>query len=479
MNDKLKNYHMDVEAFRRNGYAVIDWIADYYGNVEKYPVLSQARPGEIRKKLPAHPPQQGEAFGDLLKDIDDLILPGISHWQSPDFFAYFPANSSGPSVLGELLSAGLGVQGMSWVTSPACTELESHVMDWLVEMLGLPGSFRSQSQGGGVIQDSASSAALCALVAARERATDNRANREGGHNRLTAYTSTQAHSSIEKACMIAGIGSENLRLIEVDEHYALRPERLADRIQKDRAAGHQPFFVNATVGTTSSLAVDPVAAIADICKDQRIWLHVDAAMAGTAAICPEYLFLNAGLEEADSYTFNPHKWLFTNFDCNAFFVADRTALIKALRVLPEYLKNKPSDLGGVIDYRDWQIPLGRRFRALKLWFVIRHYGLEGLRYHIRRHIELAQLFAGWVRDSAEFELAAENPLNLVCFYHRKGDAVTEAVMHHVNASGRMYLTHSKLGGRFILRLCVGQTRTEREHVEQAWQRLKRAAQELS
>ena len=232
------------------------------------------------------------------------------------------------------------------------------------------------------------------------------------------------------------------------------------------------------MGTTSSLAVDPVVAIADICKDQRLWLHVDAAMAGTAAICPEFRYLNAGLEGADSYTFNPHKWLFTNFDCNAFFVADSTALIRALQVLPEYLKNKPSDRGGVIDYRDWQIPLGRRFRALKLWFVIRHYGLEGLRYHIRRHIELAQLFAGWVRDSAEFELASASPLNLVCFYHRKGDAVTEAVMHHVNASGKMYLSHSKLGGRFILRLCVGQTRTEREHVEGAWQCLQRAAQEL-
>lgn len=478
MSDELKNYHMDMEAFRRSGYAVIDWIVDYYNNVENHPVLAQVRPGEIRDKLPPHPPQRGETFSEMLKDVDEVILPGITHWQSPNFFAYFPANNSAPSILGELLSAGLGVQGMSWVTSPAATELESQVLDWLVEMLGLPGKFKSVSKGGGVIQDSASSAVLCALLAARERATGNATNRRGCRNRLTAYTSTQAHSSIEKACMIAGIGSENLRLIETDEQYALSPDKLLEKIREDKAAGFVPFFVNATLGTTSSMAIDPVAAVAEICGAEGLWLHVDAAMAGTAAVCPEFRYLHAGLENVDSYAVNPHKWMFTNFDCSAFFTADRTALTNALGVLPEYLKTKPAVEGKVIDYRDWQIPLGRRFRALKLWFVIRHYGVEGLRYHIRRHIELAQLFAGWVRQSTEFALAASSPLNLVCFYHRRGDALTEAIMHHVNGAGKMYLTHTKLDNRFILRLCVGQARTEREHVERAWQCLRQAAKDL-
>ena len=478
MNDELKDYHMDIEAFRRNGYAVIDWIAEYYQNVDKYPVLSRVKPGETRDSLPPGPPQRGEAFSDILKDVDDIIMPGITHWQSPDFFAYFPANNSAPSILGELLSSGLGVQGMMWVTSPACTELESHVMDWLVEMLGLPEKFSCDSEGGGVIQDSASSAALCALLAARERATANASNRKGCNNKLIAYTSTQAHSSIEKACMIAGIGSENLRLIEVDDKFRLQPDRLAERIKEDKRAGLLPFFVNATVGTTSSLAVDPVAGIAQVCKEHGLWLHVDAAMAGTAAICPEFRYLNTGLEDVDSYTFNPHKWMFTNFDCNAFFVADRGALIHALSILPEYLKNEASEEGKVIDYRDWQIPLGRRFRALKLWFVIRHYGVEGLQYHLRRHVELAQMFAGWVRDSNEFELVTECPLNLICFYHRLGDVFTEALMHYVNGSGDLYMTHTKLNGRFTLRLCVAQTQTELEHVKAAWNLLQQAAEAL-
>jgi len=326
-----------------------------------------------------------------------------------------------------------------------------------------------------VIQHSASDATLCALLAARERATAGAFNQTGGAGRLIAYTSAQAHSSIEKACRIAGIGAENLRLIEVDERFAMRPEKLDEQIRRDVDRDLVPFFVCTCVGTTSSLALDPVAEVARVAREHGLWVHVDAAMAGTAAICPEFRFIHAGVENADSYTFNPHKWMFTNFDCNAFFVAERSALINALGILPEYLRNRATDAGEVFDYRDWQVPLGRRFRALKLWFVIRHYGIEGLQFHIRRHVELAQVFKRWVVDSEEFELAVDTPLNLICFRHRGGDVVTERIMQTVNGSGGMYLTHTKLRGRFTLRMSIGQTRTERRHVEQAWRLLRKAA----
>ncbi len=390
---------MPPDEFRKWGYAVVDWLAEYQKQVATYPVLAQVASGDVRAKLPPNPPETGEDFPAIVRDLDRVIVQGLSHWQSPNFFG-FSSNTSGPSILGELVSAGLGVQGMLWATSPACTELETHVLDWLVEMTGLPGGFRSDSQGGGVIQDSASSAVLCALLAARERATDGATNETGCGGRLVAYTSTQAHSSVEKAAKIAGIGRANLRLIEVDEAHALRPDLLRAQIAADRQAGWQPFFAAATVGTTSSNAMDPLTAIGEITKTEGLWLHVDGAMSGTAAICPEFRRFTQGVELADSYAFNPHKWMFTNFDCDCFYVADRKALIRALRILPEYLKNQATESGAVFDYRDWQVPLGRRFRALKLWFVIRHYGVAGLRYHIREHIRLAQEFAAWVRASA-------------------------------------------------------------------------------
>ena len=376
-----QSFHMTPEEFRRYGRAVVDWIADYYERVESLPVLSQVKPGQIRASLPSEPPLQGEAFETVLRDVDQLILPGITHWQSPNFFAFFPANTSGPSILGELLSAGLGVQGMLWATSPACTELETHVMDWLVDMLGLPSKFKSDQRGGGVIQDSASSASLCALLAARERATHFMSNQRGCDGRLVAYASTQTHSSVEKGVKIAGLGQQNLRAIEVDDRFALRPDALIKQIEKDRRGGLIPCFVCATVGTTSSNAIDPLPEIGQICQREGLWFHVDGAMAGSAAICPEYRHLQAGLEFADSYCFNPHKWMFTNFDCDCFYVADRAVLINTLSVLPEYLRNQATESGAVIDYRDWHVPLGRRFRSLKLWFVIRHYGVEGLRHH--------------------------------------------------------------------------------------------------
>lgn len=470
---------MDAEEFRRRGHELIDWIAAYLEGVEQYPVLSRISPGDIRAKLPPSAPAEGEPFDAILRDVDEIIVPGITHWQSPNFFAFFPANNSYPSILGDLLSSGLGVQGMLWATSPACTELETHVMDWLVEMLALPEAFRSTSTGGGVIHDTASTATLVAVLAARERAMQGAGNTAGLDRSLTVYASSQAHSSIEKAVRIAGIGSDNLRLVAVDDAFAMRPEHLASLIADDRAAGRRPALVCATVGTTSSMAMDPLPEIGAACRDAGAWLHVDAAMAGTAALCPEFRSIHGGLEYADSYVFNPHKWMLTNFDCSAFFVRERARLFAALSISPVYLRNPASDTGGVIDYRDWQIQLGRRFRALKLWFVIRAYGVSGLQEVVRRHVILANEFASWVEADDTFELAAPPSLNLVCFHHRSGDAATMATMQRVNATGKLYLTHTKLGDRIALRMSIGQRATQRRHVEAAWAALKAAAADVA
>jgi len=467
--------HMTPDEFRRHGSEVVEWIARYMERVEELPVLSRVAPGEVRAQLPPHPPEEGEPFDAVLADLDRIVVPGLTHWQSPGFFAYFPSNGSGPAILGELLSAGLGVQGMLWSTSPACTELETHVMDWLVEALGLPREFRSDGPGGGVIQDTASSAVLCAILAARERTSGGATNARGGDGTLTVYCSTQTHSSVEKGVAVAGIGVDNLREVEVDAAFAMRPAALAEAIAADRAAGKRPSCVVATVGSTSSNAIDPVAAIAEICAREGVWLHVDAAMSGTAALCPELRFIHAGVERADSYCFNPHKWMLTTFDCSAFWVRDRRPLLAALSILPEYLRNAASASGAVIDYRDWHIQLGRRFRALKLWMVLRWYGLAGLRAMVRSHVELAHRFAGWVERDADWETAAPVPLNLVCFRHRAGDEVNQRAMDAVNASGEAYLTHTRLDGKLTLRLCVGQARTEAHHVERVWELLRAAA----
>jgi len=470
--------HMSAAEFRRRGHALVDWIAAYRERVGSLPVASPLAPGAVRAALPAAPPERGEPFEAVLADLERHILPGITHWQSPRFFAYFPSNAAEPSVLADLLSSGLGVQGMLWATSPAATELETLMLDWLAGMLCLPAAFRSDGPGGGVIQDSASSAALCALLAGRERATGFASNERGADPRLTAYATDQTHSSVEKAVAIAGIGRANLRRVATDERFALRPEALAEAIAADRRAGRLPCFVCATVGTTASNALDPVRAIGEICRAEGVWLHVDAAMAGTAALCPELRAIQDGLELADSYCFNPHKWMFTAFDCDCFWVADRAALVRTLSILPEYLRNRATESGAVIDYRDWQVPLGRRFRALKLWFVIRHYGVEGLRRHVRRHVELAQRFAGWVAADPRFELAVPPPLNLVCFRHRGGDESNRRLLERLNASGRLYLSHAVLAGRYTLRLCVGQTRTGEEHVRDAWDEIRAAAAAL-
>lgn len=473
------SYHMTPDEFRKRGHEIVEWLAAYQESVEQYPVRSRVQPGDIRAALPAAAPESGESFDAVLADINAIIMPGITHWQSPNFFAYFPANVSGPAILGEMLAAGLGVNGMLWITSPAVTELESHVLDWLVGMLDLPTRFLSSGAGGGVIQDSASSATLSALIAARERITHFAARADGAPGGLIAYASTQAHSSAEKAMMVAGLGSENLRLIDVDEQFSMRPDVLAAQIAADRGAGLTPFFVMATVGTTSSEAMDPLPAIGAIAQAEGLWFHVDGAMAGTAALCPEFRHFQAGLELADSYCFNPHKWMFTNFDCNCFFVADRNALIGALSVLPEYLRNQASGAGAVIDYRDWHVPLGRRFRALKLWLVIRHYGVEGLRHHVRQHVALAREFAAWVEADPDFEIVAPVPLNLVCFRHRAGDAFSEKLLNALNEGGTAYLTHTKLNGQYVLRMVIGQTHTERRHVEATWQSLRALATALA
>ena len=473
-----KSFHMSPDDFRRHGHAVIDWIADYYSRIESFPVLSRVQPGQVRASLPPNAPSRGEEFDAILRDVQELIVPGITHWQSPNFYAYFPCNASGPAILGDLLSSGLGVQGMLWATSPACTELETLVLDWLVPMLGLPGKFLSTSTGGGVIQDTASSSSLCALLAGRERATQYVSNAKGCNGKLVAYCSTQTHSSVEKAAKVAGLGAENLRANAVDQNFAMRPDELSRQIAQDRAGGRIPCFVCTTVGTTSSNATDPVPEIARICREHGIWLHVDAAMSGTAALCPEFRHIHQGVEFADSYCFNPHKWMFTNFDCDVFYIADRKALIQTLSVLPEYLRNQATESGAVIDYRDWHIPLGRRFRALKLWFVIRHYGIDGLQYHVRQHVALAQQFAEWVKQDERFELTAPVPLNLVCFRLKAGDAANQALLDRLNRSGELYLTHTKLNDRFTLRLSVGQTNTREQHVKKAWEQIRKAAESL-
>jgi aromatic-L-amino-acid/L-tryptophan decarboxylase len=477
---------MTPDEFRRQGHAAVEWVASYLERVDDLPVASTVRPGDVRARLPRELPAGGDSIDAILRDLDDIILPGITHWQSPNFFAYFPANTSGPAILGELLSAGLNVQGMLWATSPAATELEIHIMDWLAEMLDLPEAFRSTGTGGGVIEGSASESSLCAIVAAREKATSYATNRTGFHESLVAYCSTQTHSSVEKGIRIAGIGSDKLRQIEVDDTFALRPDLLEAAIVADKAAGLHPFLVIATVGTTSSTAIDPLPAIGAICKRHGLWLHVDAAYGGTAAVCPEFRYINAGIELVDSYVFDPHKWMFGGIDSSCFFVADRDALTHALTILPEYLRNAATASGEVIDYRDWQIPLGHRFRSLKLWMMLRYYGVEGLRTAVRAHVALAREFLTWVQADDRFEVAAPAPLNLICFRYKglsqqpdaAGDAANQAIMDRVNASGRCFISHTKLAGRLTLRMCVGQEHTERRHVEQAWRLIQEAADHL-
>ncbi len=463
---------MKPDEFRQHGHELIDWIADHLEGLDSLPVAPAVEPGDVRRRLPAHPPTQPEPWNAVMADIDEIIVPGIVHWQHPGFFAYFPSNTTYPSILGELLSAGLGVQGMSWVTSPACTELETLVMDWMQELLGLPERFRSDSAtGGGVIQGTASDATLVAVLAARWRATGGAVNHDGDTTRLVGYVTAQSHSSVEKGLRVAGIGTDRVRVVPHDESFAMRADALATMIEEDRAAGLIPFFVCATRGTTSSMAFDPTPAIAEVCGAARIWLHVDAAMSGMAALEPELRWVNDGIELADSYCTNAHKWMGVNVDCSMFWTADRLSLLGALSILPEYLRSAAAEAGAAIDYRDWQVPLGRRFRALKVWMTIRLHGVEAIREMIRRHVELTERLGVEIDKDDRFEIVAPHPLNLVCIRAVAGDAVTDELIERANATGQVLLTRTVLDGRSVLRISIGSRSTEWTHVESLWRLL--------
>lgn len=458
------SYHMDPADFRRHGHALVDWIADYMERVADLPVVPDVRPGDIAGRLPAQAPEEPEPFEALLADLDEIVLPGITHWQSPGWFAYFPANTSGPSILGELASAGLGVQGMLWATSPACTEIETRVVDWLVDLLGLPEHFKmAVGPGGGSIQGSASDATHLVHVVARHRA----AAAGTPADRLVAYGSAQAHSSVERGARVAGFG--HVRSVAVDERNALDPAALATAIAEDRARGLVPAVVTSAVGTTGTGAVDPIAAIAELARADGLWHHVDAAWAGSAMVLPDQRVHQAGVELADSYTFNPHKWLFTNFDCNVLWVADRRPLNDALSVTPPYLRNAASESGEVVDLRDWQVPLGRRFRALKLWWVLRSYGARGLRHHVAEHMRLARALATRIEEHPRLELVAPVSFALVSFRHADGDEATDRLADAINGSGHSRVTPSVLDDQRFIRVSVGQTTTTQEHVDRLWQ----------
>jgi aromatic-L-amino-acid decarboxylase len=452
---------MTPDEFRAAGSELIEWIARYMETVEDHQIVPDVKPGEIIAGLPPAAPEAPEPFSSIIVDLNDIIMPGVTHWQSPGWFAYFPANTSGPGILGDLVSSGLGQQGMLWATSPAATELEMVVVDWLTDLLGLPQSWRTTGPGGGVIQMSASDSTHVALVVARHR---KRAATASGD--MVAYTSSQAHSSIEKGANVAGYG--HVRLIAVDDEYAMRPQSLEATIAADRAAGLTPAFIGSAVGTTGTTAVDPVRGIGEIARREGMWHHVDAAYAGTAMICEEFRHYQDGLELVDSYTFNPHKWMFTNFDCNVFYVADREPLIDAMSITPPYLRNRASDSGAVIDYRDWHVPLGRRFRALKLWFVLRSYGAEGIRHHVREHVRLARLLESRIEADARLEMVAPTPFALVSFRHKSGNEATTALAEAINASGHSFVTASQIDETSFIRVSIGQTLTAERHVDRLW-----------
>lgn len=457
---------MNTEDFRKHAHELVDWMADYFENVENYPVLPKVKPGDIFNQIPESAPDDPESFETIFDDFKNVIMPGITHWESPNFMAYFPANKSKASVLAEMLMSTLGSQCMIWLTSPSAAELEEQVMNWTRDMLGLPKDFT------GVIQDTASTATLCAILTAREKITSFSINQKGfANHKLTVYASEQIHSSIEKAVKIAGIGASQFRPIPVDENFAMKPEELDRLIQEDISNGFQPTCVISAIGTTSTTAIDPIERISQICQKHKVWHHVDAAYAGTALILPEMRWMSKGVEHADSFVFNPHKWMFTNFDCTAYFVKDPMSLVNTFTITPDYLKTSVDE--EVKNYRDWGIPLGRRFRALKLWFVIREMGIKGLQEKIRKHIQLGKWLAEQVNDHPHFELMAPVPLNTVCFRYTNGtedalDELNKSIMEEVNATGQLFFTQTILNDKFVLRLAFGNTNLESKHVENAW-----------
>jgi len=467
---------MNPEDFRKHAHELVEWMADYMENIESYPVKSQVTPGEIFSKIPDKPPLKPESFDSLMKDMDNIIMPGMSHWQSPNFFAYFPANVSPPSILAEILISGIGAQCMIWETSPAAAELEEKMMIWLRDLILLPPEFE------GVIQDSASTATLTAILTAREKATTFSVNENGVSQagKLRVYCSEQTHSSTEKAVKISGIGRKNLVKIPVKSDFSMDAAKLKQAIDRDLKDGYIPVCVIATLGTTGTTAVDPLRAIGEICSKSGIHLHVDAAMAGTALILPEFQWMLDGREYIDSFVFNPHKWMFTNFDCSAYFVKDAASLIKTFEILPEYLKTRTR--GKVNDYRDWGVPMGRRFRALKLWSVIRSYGVEGLREKVNEHIRIASSLSEMILAEDDFEILAPVVLSVVCFRYKPSgytedriNQINEKLNHTLNDSGKIYLTHTVLNGKYTLRMVTAQTNVTMAHVEKAWSLIRETA----
>ena len=470
---------MSAEEFRRYGHQLIDWVADYLSHPERHPVLSQNQPGDVKGALPNAPPVAGEGFDAILQDLDRVIVPGLTHWNHPAFFAYFSNTGSGPGILGELLAAAFNVNAMLWRTSPAATELEEVTLDWLRQMIGLPESF------GGVLYDTASISSLCAIAAAREAAPAGK---------LRLYASEQAHSSIEKSAITLGLGRDATRAIASDAEFRMDAGALATAIAEDRAAGYQPFCVVATVGTTSTTSIDPVPQIADLCEREKLWLHVDAAYGGSAAVLPEMKWILAGAERADSLVLNPHKWLFVPVDLSVLYCRRMNVLKAAFSLVPEYLRTSEET---VRNYMDYGPQLGRRFRALKLWFVLRYFGVDGIAARLRHHIEMAKEFAVWVDESDDFERLAPAPFSTVCFRAypqdlraRAGgepsradvdsylDQLNEQMMEEVNRRGKVFLSHTKLKGKFTLRLAIGNVRTTHEHVRLAWDELNVALQKL-
>ncbi len=470
---------MTNDEFRRLGHALVEWVADYRENVESLPVMASVSPGDIRRQLPAAPPVDGESLDAALADLDRVIVPGITHWSHPRFLAYFPSNAGLSSVLADLVSTGLGIQGMSWQTSPAATELEEVVMDWLRQMVALPASFT------GVIHDTASTATLVALLCARERTTDHGQARGGLQAEaapLAVYASEQSHSSIEKATLLAGFGRDHLRAIETDDAFGLRADALREAIGRDVAAGIRPCAIVATVGSTATTAIDPVAGIAEIAAEHGMWLHVDAALAGSAMILPECRWMWAGVERADSVVFNPHKWRGVAFDCTAYYVRDREHLVRVMSTNPSYLRTAVD--AEVSNFRDWHIQLGRRFRSLKLWFLIREQGVSGLQARLRRDLANAKWLESAIEAEPGWELCAPVPLQTVCCRHvpeglddATVDAHNLAWVDRLNASGVAYLTPTVAKGRRIVRVSIGSEATERRHVEEVWEAMKREANE--
>jgi len=482
---------LDLEAFRAAGHEVVDWIAEYLARIEDYPVLSRARPGSIRQRLPAYPPEKPEPLSRILDDFRQVILPGITHWNHPGFMAYFSSSGSMPGILGELLIAALNVNAMLWRASPAATELEETALDWLREMLGLPQGFD------GIITDSASMSSFLAVATAREAA--QLPAREAGTGgppdqpRLCVYASEEAHSSVQKATIAAGLGRDGFRAVPVDADFRMRCDALASMITHDLAEGWRPACIVATVGTTSTTSIDPVAAIADVCQSHGTWLHVDAAHAGVAAILPEMRYVLNGCERADSIVVNPHKWLFTPLDCSALYTRRADLFKRAFSLVPEYLRTAEGEREAVRDYMDYGVQLGRRFRALKLWMVIRAFGVNGLRERIREHIRIGQQFASWVDADREFERLAPVPLSTVCFRfcpetvrgqrdpstERYVDDLNQALLDAVNDTGEVFLSHTKLRDLYALRLQVSQLRTEERHVRRAWSLIRENASRIA